>query len=164
AICVCAGQAAWAQPTPAAAPPPIPPEIHQGKLANGLRYAIVSSPTPKGAVSVRLGMDVGSYDETDDERGLAHFVEHMAFNGTKNFAEDALTGTFARMGVGFGRDHNAYTGQATTTFHLDLPSAESTQLEAAFLWLRDVADGMAFEPAAVGREKGVLLAEREARS
>jgi len=99
-----APMAGVARAQPAAAPPAVPPEIHQGRLANGLRYAIVSSPTPKGAVSVRLGVDVGSYDETDDERGLAHFVEHMAFNGTKNFAEDALTGTFARLGVGFGLD------------------------------------------------------------
>ncbi len=149
-----------AAPKPAA----IAPEIHQGKLPNGLRYAVVSSPTPTGAVSVRLGVDVGSYDEADDERGLAHFVEHMAFNGTRNFAEDALTSTFARLGVGFGRDHNAYTGQASTTFHLDLPNSDPAELDAAFLWLRDAADGMLFQADAIEREKGVVLSEREARS
>ena len=104
------------------------PRIHEGQLANGLRYAVVSAPTPKGAVSVRLGINVGSYDEADDEQGLAHFVEHMAFNGTKNFAEDELTGKFARMGVAFGRDQNAYTSQTTTTFHLDLQNAEVARL------------------------------------
>ncbi|HEX7943990.1 MAG TPA: pitrilysin family protein, partial [Phenylobacterium sp.] len=166
ALAVLAGLSgtARAQVPTAPKPPAIAPEIHQGRLPNGLRYAVVSSPTPKGAVSVRLGMDVGSYDEADDERGLAHFVEHMAFNGTRNFAEDALTGAFARLGVGFGRDHNAYTGQASTTFHLDLPNAEPAELDAAFLWLRDVADGMLFQADAIEREKGVVLSEREARS
>lgn len=169
ALAVCAGLSMPARAETPAAPKPVPkpaiaPDIHQGKLPNGVRYAVVSSPATKGAISVRLGIDVGSYDEADDERGLAHFVEHMAFNGTRNFAEDALTGTFARMGVGFGRDHNAYTGQASTTFHLDLPSSEPVQVDAAFLWLRDVADGMLFQPAALDREKGVVLSEREARS
>ncbi|WP_293898625.1 insulinase family protein [Phenylobacterium sp.] len=140
------------------------PEIHQGRLASGLRYAVVSSATRKGALSVRLGIDVGAYEEADGERGLAHFVEHMAFNGTRNFAENALTGTFARMGVGFGRDQNAYTSLTATTFHLDLPTSEPAQVDAAFLWLSDVAEGMLFQPAAVDRERGVVLSEREARS
>lgn len=162
--------AAPRSPQPAPAPPAQDtgpaqgPVIHQGRLPNGLRYAVVSSPATRGAVSVRLGIDVGSYDEADDERGLAHFVEHMAFNGSRSFAEDALPGIFARMGAGFGRDHNAYTSQESTTFHLDLPDVGRPQLDAAFQWLRDVADGLTFDPAAVEREKGVMLAEGEARS
>jgi zinc protease len=172
-IVVCAALAASAglvrparaQVAPAPAVPEArAPEVRQGRLPNGLRYAVVSTPSARGAMSVRLGIAAGSYEEAEDERGLAHFVEHMAFNGTKNFAEDALSGVFARMGVGFGRDHNAYTSQGATTFHLDLPSAEPAKADAAFLWLADVAEGMLFQPAAVDRERGVVLSEREARS
>ena len=72
---------------PVAAPPAArpAPAMRIGKLANGLRYAVVSSDSPKGGISFRLGVDVGSYDEADDERGEAHFVEHMAFNGSTHF-------------------------------------------------------------------------------
>jgi zinc protease len=125
---------------------------------------VISNATPKGGLSFRLGVAVGSFDEADSERGVAHFVEHMAFNGTRTFAEDQLSGAFARMGVGFGRDHNAFTSLNSTTFHLDLPASEPAQVDAAFNWLRDVADGMLFDPAAVDRERGVILAEKEARS
>jgi len=166
-----AALAIWASPAPAAqavgTPDPAPhalrldPATRRGVLANGLRYVVTQTPGAAG-VSLRLGFDVGSYEEDASELGVAHFIEHMAFNGTRNFAEDRLETIFAPLGVGFGRDHNAHTGLFETTYELDLPDAGPQAVDAGFRWLRDVADGMLFEPGAVARERGVVLAEQEA--
>ena len=138
------------------------PAIRRGVLPNGMRYAVMQNGTPEKAVSLRLVFDVGSFEETDAERGVAHFVEHMAFNGTKNFREDQLDRAFAPAGVQFGRDHNASTGLYTTTYMLDLPSTEAGKLDLAFKWLRDVADGISFDETAVARERGVVVSEHDA--
>lgn len=138
------------------------PATLRGVLPNGLRYAVRSNPNEKG-ISLRLGVNVGSFEEADNELGVAHFVEHMAFNGTRHFPEGRLERVFTPMGVQIGRDHNAGTDLFVTLYALDLPSTRSDQVEPAFRWLRDVADGILFEDAAVGRERGVILAEREAR-
>ena len=140
------------------------PAIRYGRLANGLRYAVQSNAAPKGAISLRLGIDVGSYDEADDERGVAHFVEHMGFSGTRSFPEKQLDLTFAPLGVAFGRDHNAATEVNRTTYQIDLPAGAAGELGAATRWLRDVVDGMLFLDAAVTRERGVIQAERAARA
>jgi len=165
---VCLGGEAAAEPASAARPDPAAirpdPAVRRGVLPNGLRYAVMRNATPRGGVSLRLAVDAGSLQERDDERGLAHFVEHMAFNGTRHFPEDGLEGVFAPLGVAFGRDHNATTNTTTTLYSLDLKGAGAEQLAPAFLWLRDVADGLLFAPDAVRRERGVVLAEREARS
>ena len=138
------------------------PAIRRGVLPNGMRYAVMRNTTPEKAVSLRMYLDVGSFDETDAERGVAHFVEHMAFNGTKNFREDELDRAFAPAGVQFGRDHNAATGLFSTMYMLDLPSIEEGKLDLAFKWMRDVADGINFDAAAVARERGVVVAEHDA--
>lgn len=131
-------------------------------LANGLRYAVMRNATPKGAVSIRMAIDVGSYEERADERGVAHFLEHMAFRNTRSFPAEALNRTFAPAGVAFGRDHNAVTVLYSTTYMLDLPAAEPKSLDLAFRWLREVGDGVEFRPEAVDQERQVILAEREA--
>ncbi len=137
------------------------PSIRRGVLPNGLRYAVMRNATPQKAVSLRLYVDVGSFEERDDERGVAHFLEHMAFNGTRNFPEGELDRVLAPAGVQFGRDHNAATGLFSTTYMLDLPGAEAGKVDLAFRWLRDVADGISLEQAAVVRERGVVLAEHD---
>lgn len=164
-ILLVAGRGGAAEPTPAGGESQVltaDPAIRQGLLANGLRYQVLSNATPKGAISIRLAIGAGSYDETDDERGLAHFVEHMAFRASASFPEGQLEKTFAPMGVGFGRDHNAATGYRATVYRMDLPDPDQGRLDAAFRWLRDVADGVTFAPAQVDRERGVVLAEKEA--
>lgn len=140
------------------------PLVRRGVLANGLRYAVMQNATPKGVVSIRLGMDVGSFEEHDDERGVAHFVEHMAFEGSRSFPAGRIDQVFAAKGVGFGRDQNAFTTINATSYHLDLPNADAAGLDLGFRWIRDVADGVGFAPDAVQREKGIVLAEKEARS
>jgi zinc protease len=173
AACALAGSASAQAPAlgvqarglPAGAPPAQwDPTIRQGRLPNGLRYAVQQNANPKGAVSLRLGIDVGSYDEADDERGVAHFVEHMGFNGTRSFTDGKLDATFAPLGVAFGRDHNAATDFRQTIYQIDLPAANAKDLDAAVRWLRDVADGMRFAEPNVVRERGVIQAERVTRT
>lgn len=142
---------------------PMDPAVRQGVLANGLRYAILANPRPDGAASLRLLIKAGSFEEADDERGLAHFLEHMAFNGTRNFAEGTLQARFADAGIAFGRDQNATTSAFATIYTLDINVADDARLDLAFDWLSDVADGLVFEPEAIEREKGVVLAERDRR-
>lgn len=150
--------------TPPNAPLVADPAVRQGVLPNGLRYALMSNATPGGGLSLRLGFEVGSLDETEAERGAAHFVEHMAFRATRNFPEGRLDPAFAPLGVGFGRDQNAFTSHQATVYRLDLPHAAASQQATALRWLRDVADGVYFEAQAVDRERGVVLAERDVRN
>ncbi len=138
------------------------PNIRRGVLPNGMRYSVMHNGTPSGAVSMRMFIDVGSFEEGETERGVAHFLEHMAFNGTRNFPEDALDRTLAPAGVQFGRDHNAQTSYFSTVYMLDLPGSDAGKLDLAFKWLRDVADGMTIDPQAVLRERGVVLSEMNA--
>lgn len=138
------------------------PAIRTGVLPNGLRYSVMRNATPPGAVSMRLQIDVGSFEEGENERGVAHFLEHMAFNGTRNFPENELDRILAPAGVQFGRDQNASTGYFNTTYMLDLPSTDPAKLDLGFRWLRDVADGVLLEEDAVVRERGVVMAEHDA--
>lgn len=139
------------------------PAIVRGVLPNGLRYAILRHAGPAGAVSIRLAFDVGAYDEADDELEAAHLVEHMTFRGAGSFAGSDVASAFQAQGVGFGRDQNAETDLYSTVYRLDLPRGDDALLDLSFRWLRDVADGARFDPAAVEAEKGVVLAEREMR-
>ncbi|HEV7351608.1 MAG TPA: insulinase family protein [Brevundimonas sp.] len=152
-----------ADPARAAADPaaliPIDPAVRTGQLGNGLRYALMSNDRPVGGVSIRLRFDVGSYEEAEEERGLAHFLEHMAFNGTRRLPEGELMRRFAEAGVAFGRDQNAWTSQFATTYKLDLPDSDLEHLDLAFSWLRDIGDGLLLTPEAVERERGVVVAE-----
>lgn len=139
------------------------PAIQRGVLANGLRYAIKNHPAPQGGLSIRLVLDIGSLVETEQERGAAHFVEHMAFRDTRRFPEGELEPLFAPIGVSFGRDQNAFTSLESTLYQVDLPRNGAKERALAFRWFRDVADGVRFDPAAVERERRVVLAERTAR-
>ncbi|HEX8568890.1 MAG TPA: insulinase family protein, partial [Caulobacteraceae bacterium] len=137
------------------------PAVRRGVLPNGLRYAVMSNKQPAEGVSIRLNIDVGSFEEAEDERGIAHFLEHMAFNGTRTIAEGELDRVFAAQGVAFGRDQNASTSSFDTTYFLDLSLADPAKLELAFRWMREVADGMVLSREAVERERGVVLAEHD---
>ncbi len=137
--------------------------VRQGMLPNGMHYAVMHNATPKGAVSIRFALWVGSFEEDDDQRGVAHFIEHMAFNGSKNFPAGSLDKVFADQGVGFGRDQNADTSLSVTAYRLDLNQSNGAKLDLAFRWLRDVGDGLNLDEDAVERERGVILSEREAR-
>ena len=137
--------------------------IRYGRLANGMKYAIMKNATPKGAASLRLSLAFGSIGEAEHERGLAHFIEHMAFNGTTNVPEGDMKKILERQGLEFGPDTNATTGFDATTYMIDVPKADATRLDTAFLLLRETASEVKFDPAAVDRERGVLISERRSR-
>ncbi|GAA0615656.1 insulinase family protein [Brevundimonas kwangchunensis] len=139
------------------------PAVRQGRLPNGLRYALMRNDRPVGGLSIRLRFDVGSYEEPDEYRGIAHFLEHMAFNGTRGIPEGELVRRFAEAGVAFGRDQNASTSMFATTYDLELPRSDAASLDLAFGWLRDIGDGLTLTPEAVAREQGVIIAEHNGR-
>ncbi|MDZ4760256.1 MAG: insulinase family protein [Alphaproteobacteria bacterium] len=135
------------------------PAVTFGVLPNGMRYALMQNRLPPGAVSMRLALDFGSLHEADDERGLAHFIEHMAFNGSRNVAEGEMVRILERLGLAFGADTNAQTSQTHTTYKLDLPNAGDELIGESLMLLREVASELTFDAEAIERERGVVLAE-----
>jgi zinc protease len=130
-----------------------------GTLPNGLRYAVRRNSLPEGQVSVRLRIDAGSLHEADEERGWAHFVEHMAFRGTKDFADGEVRQTWQRLGASFGSDTNASTEPTQTVYMLDLPHADRSSLDTSLKLLAEMADTALFDPKIVDAERGVVLSE-----
>ena len=143
---------------------PVDPGYRFGTLANGMRYIIRPNATPAGQAMVQMRLEAGSVAEDEDERGFAHFVEHMAFNGSTNVPEGEMVRLLERAGLAFGADTNAATGFDATTYRLDLPRADPALIDTALMLMREVASELTFEPQAVAREKGVILAERRARA
>ena len=139
------------------------PAILYGILPNGMRYAIRRNALPKDGAALRLRFEFGSIGEAENERGLAHFIEHMAFNGSTNVPEGEMIKILERQGLKFGPDTNAATGFDTTTYMLDLPRAVGPTLDTAMMLMREVAGEVKFDPKAIDRERGVILGERRAR-
>ena len=134
-----------------------------GVLDNGLRYAIMPHDEPPDRVSLRLLVQAGSLMEADDQRGLAHFIEHMAFNGTKHFEAEEMVKYFQRLGMDFGADTNAHTSYNETVYKIELPSSDGDLLNDGLKLLRDYADGMLMAQEELDKERGVILAEKRAR-
>ena len=137
--------------------------IIYGRLSNGLRYAIRPNQRPQNQVLVRMAIDFGSAAEAEDEQGLAHFIEHMAFNGSTNVPEGEMVRMLERLGLSFGADTNASTGYTQTQYKLDLPNSDPHLIERALFLMRETAREVTFNPAAVDRERGIILAERRER-
>ncbi|MGF1851952.1 insulinase family protein [Vibrio satsumensis] len=131
------------------------PAWTSGQLENGLTYHVY--PDHEASVSVRLVVHAGSIQETDQQEGYAHFLEHMAFNGSKNFSENDVIRLFEDAGASFGADINAYTSYEETVYQLDLP--DNIQLQSALTWMRDIGDGLDLSSSEVEKEKGVVLGE-----
>ena len=142
---------------------PADPAIRFGTLPNGMKYAVMQNSTPKGAASVRMHIDFGSIGEGEKERGLAHFIEHMALNETNHVAEGEFIKTLERLGLKFGPDTNAVTGFDSTVYMLDLPQTDAERVDTALFLMREVAGEAKFTQAAVDRERGVILGERRSR-
>ncbi|MCU0375287.1 MAG: insulinase family protein, partial [Chitinophagaceae bacterium] len=118
---------------------PIDPKVKVGKLPNGITYYIRSNKKPENKVELRLAVNAGSILEDDDQQGLAHMAEHMAFNGTKNFKENEIISYLQTIGVGFGNDLNAYTSFNETVYMLPIPTDKPGNLETGFQILEDWA-------------------------
>ena len=141
---------------------PVSPRATLGRLANGLRYAIVPSRTPPGQLSVRLLVLAGSLYERADQLGYAHFVEHMAFRSTRSFKADEKVRFLQSLGVTFGPDINAETNFSHTLYRLDFTQSGPAVVASALRVLRDYADGILFKPSEVDHERGVILSEAQA--
>ncbi len=135
-----------------------------GRLDNGMRYVVRRNDRPEDTALVRMEIAAGRLDERDDERGLAHFVEHMAFNGSTNVPEGEMVRLLERLGLAFGADTNASTAFDYTQYKLDLPRADEELLDTALMLMRETASELLFETDAVERERGVILAERRDRT
>ncbi len=134
-----------------------------GQLDSGMRYAILPHDEPPNRVSLRLYVDAGSMMEEEDQQGLAHFLEHMAFNGTKNFPAGEMVEYFQRLGMAFGSHTNAHTSFKETVYKLELPDAKEEMLDDGFKLLRDYADGLLFGENEIEKERGVILSEKRSR-
>lgn len=143
---------------------PVDPAYKFGRLANGMRFAIRQNATPRGTASVRMEVNAGSLDERDGERGFAHFVEHMSFNGSTNVPEGEMVKLLEREGLAFGADNNASTNYSETNYMLDLPRNDPRLLGTALMLMRETASELKFDAAAVDRERGVILSEMRDRN
>ncbi len=134
-----------------------------GSLPNGVRYVILPHSEPPLKVSARLHIEAGSLMEQDDQQGLAHFLEHMAFNGTTNFPADEMVEFFQRLGMAFGADTNAHTSFKETVYKLELPQADEAMLNKGLLFFSDVATNMFLAEKELEKERGVIMSEKLAR-
>jgi zinc protease len=139
--------------------------VRYGRLDNGLKFAVLRNATPQNTVAVRLGFDVGFIDETPgSEEGLAHFLEHMAFNGSRNVPEGEMIKLLEREGLAFGADTNASTSFEETIYKLDLPRNDPKLLDTALMLMRETASELTLDPAAIDRERGIIQSETRTRN
>jgi len=138
---------------------PVSPLVSTGKLANGLTYYIHKNPRPENKLELRLVVKAGSTLEDDDQQGLAHFTEHMAFNGSTNFKRNELVSYLQSIGVKFGADLNAYTTFDETVYILPIPTDNPAVVEQGFQVLEDWAHGLSMNDADIDSERGIVLEE-----
>jgi len=138
---------------------PVDPKIRIGVLDNGLTYYIRKNTKPEKRVEMRLAVNVGSIMEDENQLGLAHFVEHMAFNGTKNFEKNEIVDYLQSIGVQFGADLNAYTSFDETVYILPIPTDDETILNKGMQVLEDWAHNVLFTEEEIDKERGVVLEE-----
>lgn len=143
---------------------PADPKAVFGNLPNGFRYMILPNADPPGRLSIRLHIAAGSLMEAENQRGLAHFLEHMVFNGTKHFKDaNALIREMQSRGIAFGAHVNAYTSFDETVYMLDLPDLKPDTLGLAFNIMRDFGDGALLSEDEINAERGVILSEKRSR-
>lgn len=138
---------------------PLDPKVKVGKLENGLTYYIRQNKKPEQKVELRLVLNAGAINEDDDQQGLAHMAEHMAFNGTKNFKKNDIVSFLQDIGVGFGNDLNAYTGFDETVYILPIPTDKPGNLEKGFQVLEDWAHNVTYNTEDIEGERAVILEE-----
>jgi zinc protease len=147
------------QDAPLTATVPVDPRITVGTLPNGMRYYVRANKQPANRAELRLVVNAGSVLEDDDQRGLAHFVEHMAFNGTRNFPKQDVIAFLQSTGVRFGAHINANTGFDSTVYQLQIPTDDARVVDRSLLILEDWAHNVTFDPDEIDKERGVILEE-----
>ena len=148
-----------AQETDLGKPIPVDPNIKVGKLDNGFTYYIKQNKKPEQRVEMRLAVNAGSICETDAQQGLAHFCEHMCFNGTKNFPSNKIVDLLEEMGMKFGADLNAYTSFDETVYKLKIPTDKMELIDQGFQIMADWAHQVTFDSVEINKERGVITEE-----
>lgn len=143
---------------------PVDPIVEWGRMDNGIRYVIMPWAEPPGRASLRILIEAGSIHESERQKGLAHVIEHMAFNGTRNYSAGEMVEYFQRLGMDFGADTNAHTWWRETVYKLELPDTDESLLRDGLQLLRDYADGILFLEDEIEKEKGVVLSEYRDRN
>lgn len=138
---------------------PFSPKVKTGKLANGLRYFILQNKKPENKIELRLAVNAGSIQETDDQQGLAHFMEHMNFNGLKHFPHNDIVHYLQSVGVKFGADLNAYTSFEETVYMLPIPANDKDVVDKGFTILADWSHDALLDNDEIDKERGVVLEE-----
>lgn len=141
----------------------VDPSLVYGELDNGLSYFVYENKNPKQSISLRLVVKSGSVHEADDQQGIAHFLEHLAFNGTKNFPKDSIIKELESIGVKYGSQLNAYTSYDHTVYEIDLPLDKSSNFDKALAIIRDWADGLSILDEEVQKEREIILQEERDR-
>ncbi|MFA5902833.1 MAG: pitrilysin family protein, partial [Desulfobacula sp.] len=139
------------------------PDIVSGILPNGFQYLIKKNPVPDDRVFIYLNIFAGSLNETEEQQGVAHYLEHMMFNGSKHFKPGELIEYFQSIGMEFGSDANAHTNFFNTVYNLSLPGGNQEDLENAFSVIEDYAEGASLLDSEIDRERGIILAEKRER-
>lgn len=157
---ILAATGVFAQEMPQMPPMPVDTAVRVGSLPNGLTYYIRHNETPKGQAEFFIAQKVGSVLEEDNQRGLAHFLEHMCFNGTKNFPGKGIINYLESIGVKFGYNLNAYTGTDETVYNISsVPVARKSVQDSCLLILHDWANALTLDPAEIDAERGVIHEE-----
>ena len=138
--------------------------VRYGMLENGMKYAILPNTTPQDEVVLRMRFDVGFTDELDGQLNAAHFLEHMAFNGSTNVPEGEMVALLERLGLKFGADTNASTDLQDTIYKLTLPRGDAEQLGTGLMLMREIGSELTITQGAVDRERGILLSETQTRN
>jgi len=155
-VAMCAGTT-WAQDLPS------DPRVVTGVLDNGMTYKVLSHPKPEGHIGLYLHVSSGSLNETDKQRGIAHYLEHMAFNGSENFAPGTVVPFFQSLGMTFGRDQNAYTNMQETVYQLSLPDTKPETLSKGMTFFADIAGRLTLPPKEIEAERQIIQEERRSR-
>ncbi len=138
---------------------PVDPTVKIGKLNNGLTYYIKKNNKPENSILLKLAVKTGSVLETDGQKGLAHFCEHMLFNGTKNFPKNELVNYLQSIGMSFGGDINAYTSFDETVYFIEVPTTNKENVTKGFQVIEDWAHWASFDSKEIDKERGVIEAE-----
>jgi zinc protease len=146
-------------PNPDDVPLPLWPEVKHGRLANGLTYYVLKHAKPEKRAFLWLAVNAGSVQENDDQRGLAHFDEHMAFNGTRRFPKAEIVNYLEKIGMRFGADLNARTTFDDTVYELEVPTDKKAFIDKGLDILHDWAGDVSYDPVEVGKERGVVMEE-----
>ncbi len=142
---------------------PTDERLVQGTLPNGMKYIVLKHPNPPGRANLWIHISSGSMNETDEQRGIAHYLEHMAFNGSENFPPGSVIKFFESMGLTFGQHQNAFTSFDQTTFQLSLPTNDPETLKKAFTFMSDVAFNLLLPGEEVEKERQVIMEEKRSR-